>query len=278
VTLGVDAALGHLKNVQADKLAAGMAAGGAAPVALPTLIERFRTELLTAGTWGLGNLAAAPDQAAALRRRLSDLDQAAGRWQHELDADLDGSASRALADASGPAAKAVAQFDRMPRMRRVEALLLEGANPLLSQLSDQAHVELWAMINSQAQQVWSNDPGAKLPANLEIKPVGSTTDLADPIRAQLATGEREDQQQLALILSDGQNNAPTFPKQMATELRGRVPLYTITMGSTFLPKDLAIFKVEGPESVFHKDRLKGQITLKDDMPAGTPFTLKIDYG
>jgi hypothetical protein len=280
VTGQVDTALTDLKSVQADKLAAGVPVGGAAggPPPLSALVDRFRTELVAGGTAGLADLAAVPARASELRRRLTDLSQGALRWQRELDGDLDAYAGRLLADASSPASKAAAQFDQMPRMRRVEALLLEGANPMLSQLSEHAQVEVWAMLNSQAQQVWSNQPGTKLPTKLDVKPVGGSTDLADPIRAQLAKGEREDQEQLGIILSDGQNNAPTFPKQMATELRGRVPLFTVTMGSSFLPKDLAIFKVEGPDSVFHKDRLKGQVTLKDDMPAGTPFMVNINFG
>ena len=280
VTAQTDSVLTHLKSVQADKLAAdpapGAPAGSARPL-LPAMIDRFRADLVTKGTAGLTELAGDANRTIELRRRLKDLAQAATTWQQELNSDLNARANALAADGSSPVAKAVEKFDQLPRLRRVEALLLEGSQALLGKLCEHANVELWALEGADALKEWTGQPGDALPSSLGFKATGVETDLADPVRAQLIAGEREDQHQLAILFSDGQNNAPTFPKQMATELRGRVPIYTVTMGSTFLPKDLAIFKVEGPDSVFHKDRIKGQVTLKDDMPEGLPFTLKIDY-
>ncbi len=45
--------------------------------------------------------------------------------------------------------------------------------------------------------------------------------------------------------------------------------------SSTQPRDLAVVTVDAPESVFFQDPVRGQITLKDDMPAGLPFTVTV---
>ena len=42
------------------------------------------------------------------------------------------------------------------------------------------------------------------------------------------------------------------------------------------PRGSAVGDVTAPESVFFEDRVKGEVALKDDMPAGQAFTLKIE--
>ncbi|MEI9896007.1 MAG: hypothetical protein WDN28_19595 [Chthoniobacter sp.] len=44
------------------------------------------------------------------------------------------------------------------------------------------------------------------------------------------------------------------------------------------PRDLAVVKIEAPDAVFFEDRISGQITLKDDLPAGIPFTVMVQDG
>src|SRR6185503_11169996 len=43
-----------------------------------------------------------------------------------------------------------------------------------------------------------------------------------------------------------------------------------------LPDDLALLQVKTPSAVFFKDRVKGEVLIKDDMPAGRPFVVKIE--
>ena len=57
-----------------------------------------------------------------------------------------------------------------------------------------------------------------------------------------------------------------------------MPIFTVGFGSQVRPRDLAIVKVEAPDAVFYQDRVRGQIMLKDDMPAGQPFTVTVKDG
>ena len=56
------------------------------------------------------------------------------------------------------------------------------------------------------------------------------------------------------------------------------PVYAIGLGTHLRPRDVAIIKVSAPSSVFFEDRLRGEIVLKDDLPAGQPFTIAIFDG
>ena len=60
--------------------------------------------------------------------------------------------------------------------------------------------------------------------------------------------------------------------------RGNCRSYTVGFGSTTRPHDLAVMKVQAPEAVFAEDHVRGQVTLKDDMPPGLPFTVSIKDG
>jgi len=44
------------------------------------------------------------------------------------------------------------------------------------------------------------------------------------------------------------------------------------------PNDLAVMDVIAPQTVFFEDRVRGEVTLKDDMPPGQAFLLKIEEG
>jgi hypothetical protein len=52
----------------------------------------------------------------------------------------------------------------------------------------------------------------------------------------------------------------------------------VGFGTETKPQDLAILKVEAPESAFFEDNVRGQIAIKDDMPPGQRFSLSIKDG
>jgi hypothetical protein len=56
------------------------------------------------------------------------------------------------------------------------------------------------------------------------------------------------------------------------------PIFPIGVGSHIRPRDLAIIKAGGPESVFYEDRYRGEVVLKDDVAVGQPFTVTIRDG
>jgi hypothetical protein len=84
----------------------------------------------------------------------------------------------------------------------------------------------------------------------------------------------------AVILSDGRHNFGAAPLDQAKICGSSgIPVYTVGFGALRGGPDLAVIAVEAPESVFFKDRIKGRVALKDDIPPGKTFTVRIEgYG
>jgi len=222
------------------------------------MVARFREEVL------------AP--AAQMASRV----QAAARWEKDFRQAFAHTANRAAAAPTPAVQAALQKFDALPRWKRSEVILLGG---LLERLADKHHVELLALPGKEAQPIWlsdrdATDEGRRLPKSLP-EPQARTTNLADGLAARVEA--RKEERLAVVLLSDGQHNEGSSPIQMA-KVRGsqRIPIYTIGLGSSALPEDLAVVRVQAPQSVFYKDRVRGEVVLKDDMPPGRPFTVKIE--
>ncbi|MFP6901886.1 MAG: hypothetical protein VCA36_13145, partial [Opitutales bacterium] len=55
-----------------------------------------------------------------------------------------------------------------------------------------------------------------------------------------------------------------------------LPIHTIGLGSDNAPPDLAVLEIEAPLKVLKDDRLHGSVSLKDNLPAGTPFKIVVE--
>ncbi|HEY2343249.1 MAG TPA: hypothetical protein VGH90_09485, partial [Chthoniobacteraceae bacterium] len=219
------------------------------------------------------------DRARALRD-LSALSEVATRWQGELG-ELFKKSLGDVVTGDSPLQMALRKFDAMPRWQRLQSLLLEGTQKPLAKLAETHAVELYALNGSEAVKIWQ--PTARdssLPANLP-KPESDFTDLATGLKKG-AVPEGADEKSsngAAVLLTDGQHNEGESPLAVAKVLGGRqVPIFPIGFGSTAHPPDLAVIKVESPDSVFYEDRIRGRILLKDDMPAGQAFAAQITDG
>jgi len=169
------------------------------------------------------------------------------------------------------------KLDAATRWQRMESLLLAEQDGLLPRLAKKHHVELWRLAGSRSERVWSAEQGTALPKNLPGKPDADATDLSDPVADCLQ--RKHNERCVIVLLSDGQHNLGGPPLEVAPIAAGRnIPIYTIGFGALERPPDLAILAVRAPDSVFVEDRARGEITLKDDMPAGQTFTLRIEEG
>jgi hypothetical protein len=210
---------------------------------------------------------------------LTKLGAVASAWQKEL-ADLFQKQMQASAESGNSAVTAALQrFDALPRWQRLQSILLEGeSQKLLSQLAESYDVQLITLEGSEPKILWQpSQSEAALPAGLP-KPSSVRTNLAAGLRS--AAGDEATEQRGAVVLfSDGQHNEGESPLEVAKLFGARgMPLYTVGIGGEGRPPDLALLSVEAPDAVFYQDRVRGQITLKDDMAPGQPFTVSIRSG
>ena len=226
--------------------------------------------------------ARAAERADERARAIGDLvrlGDAARRYATEFRDAFDGGIRDEAAGVGSPLGSALSRFDSMPRWQRLQAgLLTGGATPLLGQFAQRHDVQLLTLDGGAARMLWQpTSADSTLPAGLP-KPSGEITNLATGPK-NAASGQEKTQNAAIVIFSDGQHNEGESPVEVAKVLAGRgVPVFTVGYGSETRPRDLAIAKIEAPDAVFFEDRVRGQVMLKDDMPAGLPFTVTIQDG
>ncbi|MFV1965867.1 MAG: hypothetical protein ACC628_10620 [Pirellulaceae bacterium] len=198
-------------------------------------------------------------------------------------------------DGSQPAASnnpaipsAISLFDDMSRWRRAENNLLNDSSGILAELSQAHDVELIGLVGSKAVVLWDSRSTPEPPVELGLEPSAPSTDLGSGIRGEWMARDvdREDSEPpsessprtAVVLLSDGRHNSGVSPLQAARVLGGQsIPIYAIGYGCRREPPDLALLEVEHPDMVFQKDRIRGTVVLKDQMPPGQPFVLQIGH-
>jgi len=172
---------------------------------------------------------------------------------------------------------ALQKWDGATRWQRMETLLLDEHDGLLPHLTQKHNVELWTLSGTEPQRLWSPEQNVPLPKTLSGKADGDGSNLSDPIAARL--GQKQHERCAVVLFSDGQHNFGSSPLETAKIAGGRgIPIFTISVGALERPPDLAITDVTAADSVFYEDRVRGEVTLKDDMPAGRSFVLRIQEG
>lgn len=210
---------------------------------------------------------------------LGRLGEAAARWQKEVNARFDQNLQAISPGENSPLKTALSKFDGLQRWQRLQSLLLEGEKEkLLGKMGEKFDVRLIEIDGAEARKLWQpTSKDSTLPNGLP-QPEGEITNLATALKS--AAGADSKQERGAVVLfSDGQHNEGESPVEVAKILAGRgLPIYTVGFGSETRPRDLAIVKIDAPDSVFFEDRIQGQITLKDDLPPGIPFTVMVQDG
>jgi hypothetical protein len=183
---------------------------------------------------------------------------------------VDTSASMQLEDEAGA--------DAEPRLKRAEALLLSGPNPLLRKLAETQDVELTLLRGQQAQRLWWYRQGGKdtpgdRPLSFDVRADAPITSLDGALRE--AVGPPSPGTAL-VVLTDGQHNAAGSPEEFASAMKqSGTPIFTVGFGTEIAPPDLSIVNVLTAESVFSEENLQGRVILADSLPAGTPASLRI---
>jgi hypothetical protein len=201
-----------------------------------------------------------------------------------------GATGEAASENGREAAPLMERFDKTARSERVRSLLFEGGEAgLLASLAGRFDIQLLSLENSGVRLLWQSGEGLeKLPSSLP-ESGGVSTDLlsaglwqaASPLRHTESGGgaslKDESQTTAVMLLTDGQHNTQRSPIALAKELGDRrIPVYALGYGAARAPADLAVLSVEAPETVYFEDRVSGTVVLKDDMPAGQEYRVKVE--
>ena len=187
-------------------------------------------------------------------------------------------------------AAALDRFDKTTRSERVRSLLFEGGEEgLLASLAGRFDIQVLALENSGARLLWQSGEGvSKLPASLP-EPGAVSSDLlseglrraASPLKQSGfgdASGVGDEGPSTAVVLfTDGQHNTQSSPIALAKELGDRrIPVYALGFGAEGAAADLSVLSVEAPETVFFEDRVSGTVVLKEEMPPGQEYRVKVE--
>ena len=179
------------------------------------------------------------------------------------------------------AASAAATVDSLPRWRRAELLLSEGAAPVLPALRERHAVTLRSLRGADAVPL--DLPGEE-EGDADEPDLFPLTDLATGLTDGAApAGERAGAaaapRSAVVLLTDGRHNAGPSPTDAARALgEAGAALFPVVFGSDDPAADLAVVAVTAPDLLFKTDRLRGTVTVRDTGPAGTPFTAEVVSG
>ncbi len=252
-------------------------------------LEQFRSELLEPARQLAKNESGA--DAKKLAEQLAELVTKADFWQQQLRLSFERWAAKLSQSGIDQVNQAIERFDHTTRVERIGALLLHGEDPLLARLAEHHNIDLIALTDTDTQSLWRTGAGrvgssAEIPTELAVAPVAKATNLALAPMTAIGLGQAQTEKTTkkpqavsriaAVIFSDGRHNYGSSPVHQAKICGSReIPIFTVGTGTLQKPQDVAIVGIDKPLSVFHKDRLKGKIAIKDDITAGKPFVLKI---
>lgn len=248
---------------------------------------RFRTELRDPAQALLTKPIDQVGSREAVVSELLDLSEVAGRFEKELLAVFEIYGSQLLSAGDAAVSSAVGHVDGTSRWQRAENGLLHPESGLLHRLAATHNVQLVALAGAEAESLWDRLGSETPPENLNVEPTSPTTDLASAIAGRVPAQTSSDDAQpqdtesrtAVVLLTDGRHNSGDSPVQVARVLGGQaIPLHTVGFGARREPPDLALLDVEHPDLVFQKDRVRGTILLKDQMPAGQSFVVQIAHG
>ena len=198
-------------------------------------------------------------------------------WQEELLGKFEGAIGKKVGSGEGPWARSFLQWQTMTRGQRLGTFLrAKLPESFLSELARNHEVHVFFHGEKGLSPLWHSGAGAELPVLPAFDaPATNLASALDAVSAQIGSDGRA----AVVLLSDGQQNGDESPPEAARLLGARqIPVYPVGMGSPLRPPDLALIKVDAPESVFFEEQVRGQVILKDDMPAGLPFKVTVREG
>ena len=204
------------------------------------------------------------------------------KYSIQLQENFDQYAEGILISGNESILSGIKSLEQSNRWNRATRLLTQKNTGLLSKLAQTHLLEVRTMSGNETTLLWENESIPTIPT-FDLKPSDPRSDLASGIRStiQIEEDERKSkknnaQRAAAVLLSDGGHNQGGSPLEISKLLGARnIPIFTVGFGNNQRPPDLAILEVQNPPNIFVEDRVRGTISLKDDLIPGTPFRLVI---
>lgn len=205
---------------------------------------------------------------------------------------------RILIDAGDESIEAaLTLFDETSRWRRAELALNEAGDNVIRMLREKHNVEVFflsgedAVLQNQSDTVTdSKYDESQYEADVSDTTVSQefkgVTDLSSGVTAsqrgaaaaEPQTSQPGDQQTAIVLITDGQHNSGPSPIQTARILGSQgVSWFCVSVGASDEAQDLAVLDLDYPDTVFQKDRVRGQMIIRDRMKPGRPFVAEVRY-
>ena len=186
------------------------------------------------------------------------------------------------------------------RLARVAKWLIGDDNAVeskggwLQALSKHHRVELMSSSGEVGEPIlWDSRMNGLLPKPESIVERGANSPLGDFLMAALpkrvsssstedkvpsSSDQDSDLIAAVVLLSDGQSNMGVSIADAAQQFAiEKTPIFAVGIGNEKEPADLGIVTVEHSQRVYRSDRLRGTVTLKERVPAGTAYRLAISH-
>jgi hypothetical protein len=252
------------------------------PPTFPELRESMRAEVVKEAR----SLKKGTDDAAesTMRAALSKLSETALAYENRFRATFEVYADNRAAGNDENIIAAISSFDSIGRWERATRLLTQRQNTILKELADTHIIEVRSLAGLETERLWDNTGDAEPPTDFGQSSESRRTDLASGVQTAIKADDDNEEEKDAkqsrtavVILSDGLHNIGASPFEVAKLMAGRdIPIHTIGFGSVTPPIDLAVIDVETPAKVLKDDRVRGSVTLKDNLTPGTPFKIVIE--
>ena len=259
----------------------------------PTAIsERLSRELLQPLETAAAGLDGAPEATVA---QLTALDPASESIETAVRLAFDDSIMEVVNSGDESLRSALAMFDETPRWRRAELGLSESSAHILEELRKTHDVEVLTLTGEEAtpqtnvgrasspssqNAVEDSDPNIEDFSNITDLSSGivATQKSASTTTSEESTAAAEKPKTAIVLLTDGQHNTGPSPLQTARVLGSQgVAFYNVSVGASQQASDLAVIGLEHPDLVFQKDKVRGVMIVRDQIPAGKPFAAQISY-
>ncbi len=251
---------------------------------LPTAIrEQLSTELLQPMEAAMTAIEGTPEAAMT---QLTTLTNSGESSETALRKAFDDSIADVVASDES-IRSALAMFDETPRWRRAELGLSESSAKVLSALRETHDVEVLTLTGEEAvgqtSSLPTSDSANAVPATENFSNI---TDLSTGVvatqKSSTATTDANDVAEkpntAIVLITDGQHNTGPSPLQTSRVLGSQgVAFYNVSVGASQQASDLAVTGLEHPDLVYQKDKVRGVLIVRDQMPAGKPFAAQISY-